>query len=459
VNLGTAAKKRSLSARRRRRGNVFALLFFFCAPAIACAQGASQATSHRASQGSALDTAIKEFRIGALQATLAKMPPGPEHDYAAGVLANRAGNIEESIRLLERAIPQIRKTQPRRAAIALECLADDFTKIYRYADAAKAFDDLLAHFAREVAPADLQNDRDNSGVVHLLKAAPPQTISLDGPVRLKTQRDPTGDLDTDLRVNGVSGHWLLDTGANMSVVTVSFAKRIGVNALPGYGQTSSGITGIENRLQVAVLPELKFGSATVHNVVLLILADKNLNVGTAKGNHQIDAVLGYPVLQALGALTFSEDGTLEAGHSAAPEDAGARMFMDGLTPMIECGVNGKNLLFDLDTGANGSMLSVRYFKGFKAQSGSWKKAKHEGSGAGGVKVTEVYLVPTLELKVGDQIATLHSIPIFTSAIGTDLDDVYGNLGQDMLAGFDSFTLDFAHMRFSLGRPVPGVAKH
>ena len=406
-----------------------------------------------------LDTEIKEFRIDALEARLARMPQGPERDYAGGVLANRAGNIEESIQLLERALPQIRKTQPRRTAIALECLADDFTKIYRYADAAKAFDDLLAHFARELAPANLQGDRDNSGVVHLLKAAPRQTIWLDGPVRLKTQRDATGDLDTDLTVNGISEHWLLDTGANMSVVTVSFAKRLGVKPLPGYGQTSSGVTGIENRLQVAVLPELKFGSAEVHNAVLLILDDKNLDVGIGNSTYQIEAILGYPVLQALGAVTFSQNGTLEAGAGAAPSGVAARMFMDGLAPMIECGVGGKNLLFDLDTGANGSMFSVRYFEDFKAQLGSWKKAKHEGSGAGGVKVTDVYLVPTLELKVGDRIATLHRIPIFTSAVGTSIDDVYGNLGQDMLSEFDSFTLDFAHMRFSLGKPVPVAAKH
>ncbi len=328
---------------------MFALLLFVCAPAIAGAQGTSHVASQSASRGPALDTEIKEFRIDALEARLAKMPPGPERDYAAGILANRAGDVDESIRLLERAIPKIRKTQPRRTAIALECLADDFTKIYRYADAAKAFDDLLAHFARELAPADLQGDRDSAGVVRLLKAAPPQTISLDGPVRLKTQRDPFGDLDTDLTVNGVSEHWLLDTGANMSVVTVSFAKRLGVKALPGYGQTSSGITAIENPLRVAVLPELRFGSAIVHNVVLLILDDKNLDVGIGKNTYQIEAILGYPVLRALGAVTFSRDGTLAAGPGTAPSGVAARMFMDGLSPMIECGVNGENLLFDLDT--------------------------------------------------------------------------------------------------------------
>lgn len=244
----------------------------------------------------------------------------------------------------------------------------------------------------------------------------------------------------------------------MSVVSVSFAKRLEVQPLPGYGQTSSGVTGIENPLQVAVLPELKFGSATVHNVVLLILDDKNLNVGAENGNDQIEAVLGYPVLQALGAVTFSQDGTLEAGPGTGPPGAAARMFMDGLTPMIECGVNGKNLLFDLDTGANASMLSVRYFKDFSAQSASWAKADDKSAGAGGIKQRQVDLLGTLDLKIGDKIASIHRIPIFTSAVGTDVDHGYGNLGQDLLAGFESFTLDFAHMRFSLGKPLSAATK-
>jgi predicted aspartyl protease len=434
------------------------LLLFFCAPAIARAQGASKAASQPASEGTALDNEIREFRIGALEARLATMPPGSERDYVRGVLANRMGRIDESIRLLERATPRIRESQPRRAAIALECLADDFTKVYRYADAARVYDDLLAHFAGELTPADRQGARDDSGVAHLLAAALPQTISWNGVVHLKTQRDPIGDLDTELTVNGVNERWLLDTGANMSVVSSSFARRLGLRALPGYGQTMSGITGAENRLQVAVLPALQLGGAAVHNLVLLILDDKNLSVELGKEKYQIEAILGLPVLQALGTITFSRDGALDAGSTAAPHGAAARMFMDKLTPVIECGVNGENLLFDLDTGASGSMLSVRYFREFSAQAASWEKGENESYGAGGIKRREISLLPTLELKVGDKIATLHRVAIFPSAIGSDIDDVYGNLGQDLLAGFDSFTLDFAGMKFSLGEPLPATAK-
>jgi hypothetical protein len=44
-------------------------------------------------------------------------------------------------------------------------------------------------------------------------------------------------------------------------------------------------------------------------------------------------------------------------------------------------------------------------------------------------------------------------------MGAGIDELYGNLGQDVVAGFESFTLDFSSMTFSLGAPVAGAGKH
>jgi hypothetical protein len=38
-------------------------------------------------------------------------------------------------------------------------------------------------------------------------------------------------------------------------------------------------------------------------------------------------------------------------------------------------------------------------------------------------------------------------------MGAGIDEFYGNLGQDFVAGFESFTLDFSQMTFSLGAPL------
>lgn len=44
-------------------------------------------------------------------------------------------------------------------------------------------------------------------------------------------------------------------------------------------------------------------------------------------------------------------------------------------------------------------------------------------------------------------------PLATLGGGSDKDELYGNLGQDFVAGFESFTLDFSKMIFSLGPPL------
>jgi hypothetical protein len=97
---------------------------------------------------------------------------------------------------------------------------------------------------------------------------------------LKTERNPLNSMNAELTVNGVQGPWLLDTGANLSVVSKSFAERLGVELLPGVAQMQGGLTGIENPLHVALLPTLQMGGATLHNVVVMVLDDANSAMAT-----------------------------------------------------------------------------------------------------------------------------------------------------------------------------------
>ncbi len=286
--------------------------------------------------------------------------------------------------LLSKALPSLREPRPDRAAIALQGLVDDYQKSFRYADAARTDDDLLSHFASQLSPEELQGDKDDAGAAHILSDAPPQTITWDGPVRLKTRRDPLGDVDADLTVNGVQGPWLLDTGANMSVVSASFAKRLGLTLLPGVGQTQAGLTGIENPIRIAMLPTLNLGGATLHNVVLMVLDDANLKVGFGKHSYQINAILGYPVFQSLGTITFLHIGEFIAGDAQFQHQSGSHMYLKGLTPVIECRVDDVNIPFSFDTGASGSVFFARYYDRFHTNSRTWIKAENKSSGAGGL---------------------------------------------------------------------------
>jgi predicted aspartyl protease len=416
-------------------------------------------SSESAATASGPDADVKAFQLGQLEAALRTMQPGPERNYFEGVLANRAGRIDESIRLLNSALPSIREANRARAAVALETLADDYNKSFRYADAASTYDDLLVHFADQLSGEELQGSKDDAGVAHLLREAPAQSIAWQGPTRLKTERDTIDSLVTELTVNGVREKWLLDTGANLSVVSRSFAKRLGLQPLPGYGQTMSGLTGIENPLQVALVPVLQMGGATLRNVVALILDDANLNIKLPKKSYQISGIIGYPVFQAMGAITFLHDGFFEAGSLAQRTTTGTRMYMRLLMPVIECEKEGIDLPFTFDTGASGTILSARYYKQFQDEAGQWKEGENATAGGGGMVRRKVYLQPKLELKVGNRVATIRNVPIFPTEVGSDKDDLYGNLGQDFVAGFESFTVDFSTMTFSLGAPLTDQEKH
>jgi hypothetical protein len=87
--------------------------------------------------------------------------------------------------------------------------------------------------------------------------------------------------------------------------------------------------------------------------------------------------------------------------------------------------------------------------------GSWEKRESQSSGAGGTVKRRVYVQPSLVLAVGDKTATLENVSIFPGRMNSGIDELYGNLGQDLVAGFESFTLDFSRMTFSLGSPLAG----
>jgi hypothetical protein len=127
--------------------------------------------------------------------------------------------------------------------------------------------------------------------------------------------------------------------------------------------------------------------------------------------------------------------------------------MNRLEPLIECGLDGRKVLFSLDTGASGTALSDRFFRDFSSQFQNLKKADGTSAGAGGTIRREVYILPEITLKVAGSDTTLHHVTVYPIPIGTDMDENYGNIGRDLTSGFDSFTLDFTNMTLSLGRPV------
>jgi hypothetical protein len=401
----------------------------------------------------ALDPAIEKFEFAALRDAIEVLAPSPPRDYFAGVLANRDGKPAESATLLERSLSWAKQSDPKRAAWALEALADDYVKAFRYSDAVRAYEDLFQHYAALLDAAQKQDDDDDFRTLQLLRDAPPQTILIEGPVALRTHRNAVLDtIETELTVNGVTASWLIDTGANFSAVSESFAQRLGVKLSEGKAQ-SQGITGAENQLRSAILPALHLGGAMVRHVVLIVLPDSSLNVPAGpKHRYQIQAILGYPVLRALGRFTLTRDGQFLAGPASPSSESGAPLYMYKLNPLLQCNVGNRPLIFSYDSGADRSAFSDRYFRDFQNQFHGLHKHRYGMGGAGGVRKMKVFYLPEARLGIGPVTASLRNVPTLP-ALGTNLSKYYGNLGRDLTDPYDRFTIDFDNMRLSLGALV------
>jgi hypothetical protein len=108
-------------------------------------------------------------------------------------------------------------------------------------------------------------------------------------------------------------------------------------------------------------------------------------------------------------------------------------------------------LFGLDTGSNGGSFTQKYLREFPKQFSSLTAQKWGTGGLGGVRRMQAYVLPQVDLHLGDTTARLTNVPVLTEDVGADPPDaVFGNVGQNLLGQFRSYTIDFTRMQFIAG---------
>jgi hypothetical protein len=444
--------------RLRRDGGAmfyFALLLAFGIPPNISAQSAEAARQPPAkveSKRSALD--LDRLLQDREYPELERQLPGAnlsamERSYFEGILADRSNQVSQAIAILEEILPGLRTANSQRAAVALRALVDDYFLSGRYGDASDAYADLMKHFADEFNRAHIYGM--DSHIYELLCDAAPQSVSGERNFSVAIRRNSVGDIDVPLQIGDKKEWWVFDTGASISTITVSTANRLGLTISKERASTQSNATGNEVSIWMTVIPQIRFGSAIVHNAVAQVMNDKDLDINLGEnGHYQIEGILGYPVLAALGSFTFSGNGLTVAPESQ-PSLRSTGLYVDELTPLVEATAGGHELVFGLDTGAVASSFSAKYFREFPHAFASLTDREHMVAGAGGTRSSRDYELPRVELELGSARATLKDVDVLTSDLGIGLlDEVFGNLGQDVISQFKTFTIDFKRMRLSVG---------
>ena len=124
--------------------------------------------------------------------------------------------------------------------------------------------------------------------------------------------------------------------------------------------------------------------------------------------------------------------------------------MEKLNVLFSCRTHGVSRLFQFDSGANATTFFVPYYREFPSDFNGQKIARRRGYGAGGVATDSVYLLDHTQSELGGRIAELQHVAVFRAPQNVLADHYYGNLGRDLMAGFDGITLDFTKARVTLG---------
>jgi predicted aspartyl protease len=380
----------------------------------------------------------------ALAARSAELDPKMQA-YFAGVVANRVNQVKTSLGLLQPLVPGLLVSEPRRGEIVLCTIADDYAKSFRYADAARVYTEANLIAKRQNLNSSCDAAREASRWA-LFRGAPVQTVTSSGEFTIVGKWDSMGLFQVPLTAGGYSGSWIIDSGANLSIISQSVAERIGIEVSSGT-DTADGSSGGPISVHVGIIPELRLGSAIFQNVPVLVAADSDLTFPPI--DYQIEGSLGLPELAALGRFTVYQDGRIRFG-GGSETSGGTRgpynFFLERFTPLITADFGLGDQLFTIDTGAVGTILSADFYH----ESGPLNSAELvelELVGAGGTLVAPAYRMRDVRAKLGGSCAKLETVQVLTQATGL-ADEFYGNIGQSALSSFASFTLDFNAMHFS-----------
>jgi tetratricopeptide (TPR) repeat protein len=257
-----------------------------------------------------------------------------------------------------------------------------------------------------------------------------------------------GHLIVPLKVNGVDARFALDSGANLSIVSESEARRLRlvVHQVSGkLGDSTGGNTGF----QVAIAQQLTMGGAQLKNVAFLVVSDKQQPFADVPPGEK--GLVGLPVILALKTLRWSPDGMLEMGFPSPQRTRSRRpnLCFEGAQPILEARLQGRPLAMALDTGAEKTVLWPHFLHGFPAIAQHGRKQRIHKSGVARSLDLQALVVPRLSMRIAGRATLLSPANILLNEVGGASEWFDGNLGLDVLNRARSITLDFRSMTLTM----------
>ncbi len=321
---------------------------------------------------------------------------------------------------------------------------DNLYKQYRYSKAAEALKIAIDKYGHAVDSTYLAMLREKDySFVESLKEFPAQKMHLTTDVSIPVSLNQYNHLIINVSGGGQSENFMFDTGAS-NVISESNAQRMGIRILNSIG-TTVGAADKKVQFKVGLAEKLWVGDLLFENVAFKVMPDELLSFPAA--NYVIHGIIGFPIMNQMKEIEIRKNRSITV--IARPKKCNLHnLFLDHAMPIIQLEANRDTVLFIMDTGANTTKFSEKYFATNsveikeKATLNTIRRA-----GVGGTVDNEVYELKNVPLKIGGQEMTSPTMMVLTDKLSY-LNYYDGHLGQDVLMHFNKLTLNFKEMSLS-----------
>jgi hypothetical protein len=364
----------------------------------------------------------------------------PEILYGRSVVRHAFNDLAGSNEAIER----VRKRGGLSDSLLFKLAALEVTnllRLSRYREGLAVADQALAApppAADSAEVADLGNIRK---ILSALAHVPPQEV-----VRLDSATIPLDRGRVPVVVEGRRRDYIFDTGANLSTLSRSEARELGLTIVPA-GIDVGSSTDLRNTADLAVADQVIIGGLELRHVVFLVFEDRLLTFPGVT----IRGIIGFPVIEAMGEVRLRPSGEIIVpGRSTVPRLG--NLALDGHTPLTTIEWRGDTLVCRLDTGANKTDIYEPFYRRYRGWVDSAGRADSTTSGGvGGLRTLPVRALTDLVIGVGDTIHRLAEVPVITRSITAREADnyLYCNLGHDVFDAFAEYVINFREMSFVL----------
>lgn len=397
---------------------------------------------------------LSDHQFVRVAAELNELPP-QEAQFYRGVLANRENDSHKSIALLEPLVDKVASSgDTEHEKILRKALAEDYLRDGDWAKAAQQYSTLENRLGSKLSQDEQDEIEMPLKLLPLAETNQPMTVEPCDSFEMQIGRNPLGLTDIPVFVDARPHTFMLDPTAPFNLIARSIAREVGLN-VSDRAATIHTLTGKPMQVHVAVIPRFTVGGRlTFRNVTAFVFDDGDYQF--PKSHYQVQGVLGYPALMALGSLTITADATLEIEPARNPETrsraagtTGAQFYLDGDQILAALGKPGKEGMYVIDAAGQQSYLTSRFYDENMSAFAGAKIDTFTLPTAQAAEPQPAYTAETVPLTVGSTTVPVHFLPVLTKPLGNSVfDDVMGVLGMDVLDQLQSYTFDYRTMRFS-----------